>query len=88
MKYEHQINWADAYNANLDGASSGLSRNGLIYLFSTVQSVYRNGWQILKCVLCTTVKNEPIHTISYELNECMPWSLPSLPSLFLLVLLL
>ena len=35
MKYEPQINWADVYDANLDADSSGLARNGSIYLLST-----------------------------------------------------
>ena len=35
MKYEHQINWANAYDTNLDICSSGLARNGSIYLLST-----------------------------------------------------
>ena len=39
MKYEHQINWANAYDTNLDVYISGLARNGSIYLLSTVQSL-------------------------------------------------
>ena len=35
MKYEHQINWADAYGTNLDACISRLVRNGSIYLLST-----------------------------------------------------
>ena len=39
MKYEHQINWANAYDVNLDAVSSGLAWNSSIYLLSTVQSL-------------------------------------------------
>ena len=88
MKYEPQINWSNVYNTNLDICSSGLSRNGSIYLLSTVQSLLsQNGWK-LDTVLCMTVKIKPIHTISYKLHEYMPCWFPSLSSLFLLLLLL
>ena len=36
MKYEHQINWANAYDTNLDISISRLVRNGRIDLLSTL----------------------------------------------------
>ena len=33
MKYEHQINWTNAYATKLDNGSKQLLQNGLIYLF-------------------------------------------------------
>ena len=36
MKYEHQINWANAYDSNLDISISRLVRNGRIDLLSTL----------------------------------------------------
>ena len=38
MKYEPQIGWANTYDVKLDAASSGLARNGSIYLLSTPTS--------------------------------------------------
>ena len=35
MKYEHQINWANACDTNLDVSINWLVQNGLIYLLST-----------------------------------------------------
>ena len=35
MKYEHQINWANAYDTNLDNCTGRLVRNGRIDLLST-----------------------------------------------------
>ena len=32
MIYEHQINWANTYDNNLDDGSKQLLQNGLIYL--------------------------------------------------------
>ena len=36
MKYEHQINWANEYDNNLDISISRLIRNGSISLISTL----------------------------------------------------
>ena len=36
MEYEHQINWANAYDSNLDISISRLVRNGSISLISTL----------------------------------------------------
>ena len=36
MKYEHQINWANAFDTNLDDCTGRLVRNGWIVLLSTL----------------------------------------------------
>ena len=38
MKYEHQINWANACYNNLDNGSKRLLQNGLIYVIYTSTS--------------------------------------------------
>ena len=60
MKYEHQINWANAYDTNLDLdiSSSGLSRNGSIYLLSTVQSLLSEQRKNLTCCTLYDRKNK------------------------------
>ena len=88
MKYEHQINWANARDTNLDDCTGRLLRNGLIYILSTLTLQPPEWMAKFDTVLCMTVKIKPIHTISYELNEYMPCCFPSLSSLFLLTLIL
>ena len=36
MKYEYQINWADAYNTNLDARTNRSDQHALIVLLSTL----------------------------------------------------
>ena len=56
-----------------------------LFYYPLLLCLYRNGWQIWKCVLCMTVKIKH-YTISYKLHEYMPSILPSLSSLLLLLL--
>ena len=46
----------------------------------------RNGWKIPLSVNCTTVKKEPIHTISYKLHQQIPHSILVLMIQFMLLL--
>ena len=87
MIYEHQINWANEYDTNLDISISRLVWNALIVLLSTL-TLHPPEWMANSemCTL-TTVKIELIHTISYKLNEYIPSSISSIPSLLLLILL-
>ena len=56
MNYEHQINWTNVYDVNLDAAISGLARNGSIYLLSTVQSLLSE--RIANSEVCTLYDHE------------------------------
>ena len=62
---------------------------GIDQLFRTKSLLYtyRNGWKNRLPVNRTTVKNEPVHTISYELHQYMPCSIIVLLIQFLLLLL-
>ena len=63
MKYEHQINWANAYDNNLDISSSVLARNGSIYLLSTVQLLLSERMASLEVCTLYDRKNQ---TNSYD----------------------
>ena len=86
MIYEHQINWANAYDTNLYISISRLIQNERIDVLSTTTLLVSWHVQIRKCV--PTVKIELIHTISYELHEYIHCCIPSISSVFLLILLL
>ena len=50
MKYEHQINWANTHNNNLDDCTGRSVQNAWIVLLSTLTlNLSRNGWKIRRC---------------------------------------
>ena len=63
MKYEHQINWANTYDNNLDISISRLAKNGQIYLLSTTTLLVSWHVQIWKCVHRTTLNKNLIEYI-------------------------
>ena len=71
MKYEHQINWANAYacETNLDDCTGRSVWNACIVLLSTL-TLHPSKW-MANSEVCTLYdfKIKLIHTISYKLNE-------------------
>ena len=57
MKYEHQINWANAYDNNLDDCSKQLLQNVFIYLLSTVELLLSLGMDKNPTLYIISLKN-------------------------------
>ena len=61
MKYEHQINWANAYDNNLDDCTGRSVRNACIVLLSTLTLLVLERMKNVTAVLCmTTIKVQPL----------------------------
>ena len=62
MKYEHQINWANAYDTNLDISISILVQNGRIDLLSTL-TLHPPKW-MANLEVCTSYDHKNLTTES------------------------
>ena len=70
IKYEHQINWANVCDTNLDNCTGRSVRNGRIDLLSTsTLNLSRNGWKIRRCTLYNH-KNSTTNTSCTILAAC------------------
>ena len=71
MKYEHQIDRSNVYDVNLDAVSSGLARNGSIYLLSTVQSLLSERMANSKRVHRTNILKKSSSIYLYDISRVL-----------------